>query len=356
MSLVQTCLPAPRRPPPGSTSRGRLTPVLAGLAGLAAVSLVAVSALSGADRPYFDAGDAWWTPVPGQPRLDADDEALSEVLASAPGPASLNIGAFGQPVYQADEDTPRYEIPLTRAGTDAGDWGDNALLGMDIPVPDGARPSTGSDAKLVVVDRDAGLVYDLWGVRRTPGGWEAAWGGLYELDGDGTSDRVAYGEGPDRVAYPEPLSRGTGSGVSSLAGVLRADELLAGAVEHALVFATDMPCGPADTGPHRYPATSTDGFLTDQPCLPQGARVQLDPSLDLSSLSLTPVELTVARALQEYGAYLVDKSGNRFALIAEVPSPRQQRELAGLGVEGDYHYLDGIPMDRFRVLASWDGS
>ena len=43
-----------------------------------------------------------------------------------------------------------YQLDITMAGTGEGQWGRNVLSGVDVPIPDGARPSTGSDAKLVV--------------------------------------------------------------------------------------------------------------------------------------------------------------------------------------------------------------
>ena len=70
------------------------------------------------------------------------------------------------------------------------------------------------------------------------------------------------------------------------------------------------------------PATESDGRpesmlvaavgLTRPPNvlpIPEGARVQLDPALDLDSLSLTPWQKVIARALQRYGMYLADTAG-----------------------------------------------
>lgn len=42
--------------------------------------------------------------------------------------------------------------------------------------------------------------------------------------------------------------------------------------------------------------------------MPMGSRLQLDPSLDLSTLPLEPGEAVIARALQRYGCYVVDSS------------------------------------------------
>ena len=341
-------------------SRRRRVALLGALT-IAALLAVVAAVLGRSDnevRPQvFPRAAAFWTPIPDAPRLDPDSARARELLAEPGAPLSLNVGLYGQPVYLADQDTPRRRVVVTREGADEGSWGRNALAERPVPIPDGAVPSAGSDGKLVVVDEQEGLVYDLWRAQEVDGQWYAEWGGVYPLDGDGSSRHPAYGEGPYSVDEGEPLSRGTGSGVSSLAGLLRVDELAAGDVDHALVFVTDAACGPPQTGPYRWPATTTDGVVTDQACVPQGARLQLDPSLDLDALDLTPVERSVAEALQTYGAYAVDIGGTRFGIVTE--SPRTDEQVATmreLGLDGDYGYLDGIPTDRFRLLASWDGS
>lgn len=351
-------------PPGRPTARRsvRVAAVVAAVLGLFTLAGFVVLASDGrrAEPPKtFAQADAFTTPVVADPQLDPDGARLTRLLADRGAPLSLNVGSFGQPVYVAEADTPRHDLVVRRAGGGSDEWGRNALSEQEVPIPDDAVPSSGSDGKLVVVDAEARRVYDLWRAERIDGQWYADWGGVYPLDGDGSSDRAAYGPAsrPGAVARGEVLSRGTGSGVSSLAGLLRIDELVSGRVDHALVFVTDKACGPPQEGPYRYPATSTDGTVTDGPCLPQGARVRLDPELDLDELDLTPVERTVATALQDFGAYAVDNGGVRFGIITESPRTDGQRSsLAALGVTGDNHYLDGIPTDRFHVLASWDGS
>ena len=77
-------------------------------------------------------------------------------------------------------------------------------------------------------------------------------------------------------------------------------------IEHALVVQSDTVCA----GVFRAPAIKTDGDSTRTDCLPEGARLQLDPSIDVSKITgITPAERTVARALQRYGAYVIDRGG-----------------------------------------------
>jgi hypothetical protein len=57
------------------------------------------------------------------------------------------------------------------------------------------------------------------------------------------------------------------------------------------------------------PALKTDGTSSRSDCILAGSRLQLNPSINLSAIKgLTPAERTVARALQIYGGYLIDRA------------------------------------------------
>jgi hypothetical protein len=105
------------------------------------------------------------------------------------------------------------------------------------------------------------------------------------------------------------------------------------------------------TGAYRiHSATSADGLSTMPGALPEGARVQLDPSLDLDSLHLAPYQETIARAMQTYGMILGD-TGGAFALFAVGRNSFPSDPYKGLLPAGDYPDLSAIPADRFRVLS-----
>ena len=52
------------------------------------------------------------------------------------------------------------------------------------------------------------------------------------------------------------------------------------------------------------PATASDGAYDDPAAIPMGARLQLDPAIDIDALGLPPYEATIAKALQTYGMYV----------------------------------------------------
>lgn len=161
--------------------------------------------------------------------------------------------------------------------------------------------------------------------------WSAKWGNTIRTDGDGI--------------YPDGMSsRASGF---SLAGMIWPEELRAGQINHALVFAHPY----TKAGGPVWPATAADGLSMFPGAIPIGARVQLDPDLDLDSLGLKPYEKVVARALQEYGMILGD-TGGALSLYAISAQSWTDDPYAGLLPAGPYSYLSNIPVDRFRVLAT----
>ena len=93
-------------------------------------------------------------------------------------------------------------------------------------------------------------------------------------------------------------------------GLIRASEVKAGVIPHALACAAPKHL----IGPPVSPATTSDGS-GGSGAIPMGSRLQLDPSVSVSSLGLEPGEEMIARALQTYGAYIVESSSS-FACYA----------------------------------------
>jgi len=283
-----------------------------------------------ADARPFTEDSAWNQPIPDEIVVDRDSQVMVDHLAGD-GYANANLDAFGVPVYHADGDTPRRRVTCTRQ------WDACGLDQEPVPIPDGARPSPGSDGAMVVIDTATGRSYDFWQARPGPdGSWVASWGGIVDVSGDGYT----------------PGAGQTGAGMPRLAGVVRTSEIGRGDIPHALVFSTDNAC----RGTHRYPASKTDGRSDRPDCIPQGSRVQLDPGLPVDEIpGLTPAERAVARALQTYGAYVVDNGGARMAFIFETPTSGEDPYPAA-GLLHDYQRFDDIPWERLRVLRRWDGT
>jgi hypothetical protein len=272
----------------------------------------------------FAASSPWYEPIPPNPVLDPASRAMVAPLSSDP---VADLNAYGIPVYAASATTPRWPVMCTKP------WGICPFANQRVAIPVGARPSSGSDAVLVVIDWPAGRIFELWQASRGPSYWRASWGAVVPIGGDGTGGA-------------------TGSGDSQLAGVVTPAELAAGHIDHALALSSRFACA----GAFRYPAIKTDGDNDGHNCLPEGARVQLDPSINVAGLrGIGPAERVIARALQVYGAYVRDSGGAPMAVVFEAatsgtdPYPR-------LGLVGDYTPLYGIPWNQLRVLRTWNGA
>lgn len=281
-------------------------------------------------RPY-DPSSPWNTPVPPDAVVHPDSDAFVARLGRSGEPLTSDPTQFSVPVYEAAPGTPLVDVEIR---TPAFSWvdGDETIRDprpreVRIPIPAGATPSAGTDGELVVIDLASGAEWGLYQAGRRPDGtWTAQNGYRYDIRWS--------------AAPPEEFfSRG--AGVPYSAGLVRPEEVLAGRVEHALAFAAPDP-GPG----HVPPATKSDGRGVAGLDLPEGARLRLDPALtdaELRAFGLGDRAVTVARAMQTHGMYLIDISG-RPKVVLEA-----EESADWIGIL-DEHSLSGIPFDRFDVV------
>jgi hypothetical protein len=349
-TATATPTPSPSTSPSAGSTSGGTSPKV----GVTSPSPTSTSTASTAARAYFSTSAALWNPIVAAPVLDPRNATVSAALSAPGNNRVLNVVAYGTPIFYADASTPRYSLTVTNAGTDK--WGANDLSNQTVPIPADAAATSGTDGKLIIIDTSTRKVYDMWQAQKVGSGWTVSWGGVYPLDGDGSSHDVTYGSSAYQVAWPQPLTRGTGSGLSSLAGSILTSDVASGVINHALAFSTDIACS-ATIQPQRFPATASDGGSTNSSCLPEGSRIQLDPSLNLASIpGITPMELMVGKALQTYGAYVSDQGGARIAFNVQTPSnAAAEAEYASVGAAGDYVGLGHLPWTHIRVLKSWNG-
>jgi hypothetical protein len=80
--------------------------------------------------------------------------------------------------------------------------------------------------------------------------------------------------------------------------------------------------------------------------MPEGTRLQLDPTLTSSRLAEMGCRgpcLTIARALQRYGMYVIDNSGRPKVML-------EYADTAGWRGFVDAKTVSPIPLSAFRVL------
>ncbi len=309
-----------------SSTKKRL--IIRSLAAAAVVGTVVAVGATPSPSAYAEfAAGAFNAPVAADAPLDPNSTAMVARLARE-NAMYANLVDFGVPIYTVGADTPRHQVQCTQTS-----WGPCPFQDLEVPIPDDAAPNRGSDGAMVVVDESSRTVYEFWQARHSGGQWSTSWGAVNSLDGTGWG------------------GNSTGSGASRLAGVIRVAEIAQGNIPHALVIQSDNVCA----GVVRPPALKTDGTSSRPDCIPEGARIRLDPAVDLATLKLSPAARTVAQALQVYGAYVIDVGRSPMSVSFERDTGAGAGAVGTVyqnaGLRWDYDGLPGIPYDRLQVLA-----
>lgn len=205
---------------------------------------------------------------------------------------------YYHPVYYAKDTDPLY---LVTGGSLVEPY---AVAGKLVHLPAGARPAAGSDHHLAVIDD--GYEWGFWNAQVD----HAA----HVITGAGT-----LGEG--LVGRKVPLS---GSGLNAsctaarfpcLAGIIRAQELAAGEINHSLFMTVHCTNG---TGVYPSDITTKPECTDPTDAPPMGARFQLNMSdAQIDALPVPAWKKTILRAMAHYGLYVGDITGSPWGLIFE---------------------------------------
>jgi hypothetical protein len=247
-------------------------------------------------RPYA-AHSPWNTPIGADPVVDPD----SGVYVGSLGTDRLrsNPRRYTFPVYEVDAAAPLVSVRISDIYSNVSKGGSSLAVSRDgasvsLRLPAGAQPSAGTDAQMIVLDPATGDEWGFWKMAKdASGAWTATNGYHYN---------TAWSSVP-----PEGFGS-RGSGLPYLAGLIRPCEIAQGHIDHALAFAYDYPASG-----FVYPATKSDGLSDEPPAMPEGSRLQLDPSLSdgtIESWGCTGACLIIAHALQRYGMYVIDNAGH----------------------------------------------
>ena len=161
--------------------------------------------------------------------------------------------------------------------------------GGPYPIPRDALVELGWDRRMLVIDRDDGCLFELYGAcNGTHGSWDAGSGAIFRLDSNDPRPQAAAG-----WMSADP------SGLPIFPGLIRFDEARAGVIPHALRFAA-----PRTRRAFVAPATSWGMALDDDPrLLPMGARLRLRSTYRVSR-RLSIESKAILQALQTYGMFL----------------------------------------------------
>jgi hypothetical protein len=277
--------------------------------------------------PLYAADSPWNQAVPADAPIDPNSEAMVDQLVrdiQTGNQPTLSVREWSVTVYAADQNTPRFDVDLV-----AG-WSPYDKL-LNLPIPTGALPDPAADGHLTIIDVSSGYEYDFWQAKqKSDGTWRASWGNRIPLGSSGV--------------YPFGMSA-RGSGFASLAGMIWPGELAQGHIDHALV----MSIPSAARGGPVWPATESDGRSRSDGAIPEGARLQMDPDLDLDGFNMTPYERIIAETLQTYGAFVGDVSGSvELEVINPISYPENPYPEGWF--DSRWTLLTNIPWEHMRVL------
>jgi hypothetical protein len=203
----------------------------------------------------------------------------------------------GANVYMVGPNQPT--VPVELADSTGAVRGALQAAFMAVPIPPGAQPGTDSDSEMTVWQPSTDELWEFWEMHLESDGWHATWGGAMQ--------HVSQSPGYYNANSWPGATNGWGATASSLpmaAGVITMTDIEQGQINHALAVNLPYPCQTI----YSWPAQRTDGAGTASDCIPEGAHLRLDPTLNIPSLHLPKLVQMMAQAAQTYGIYVRDQT------------------------------------------------
>jgi hypothetical protein len=245
----------------------------------------------------------------------------------------LNTYQYSVPVYVVNANQPSVHVTLDAYGPDLQTEFDA------VPLPAGATPARGTDAELTVWQPSTNRLWDFYKLHRAGHGWHATWGGFMSNVSTNPGYFTHSGLTKDWGA--------TATGLPLLGGLVTFADLKRGYINHALAIAL------VETAPRYFawPAQRTDGgtFTRGITAVPEGTRFRLDPSLDIASLHLPPLDRMLAQAAQRYGIVVRDKAG-AVTFVGQAPTSADNPWTEAFGGQYVSKILQQFPWSHLEAL------
>lgn len=209
-----------------------------------------------------------------------------------------------------------------RANSYDGNYGDESDAGpYAIPLSGPIEGNGNGDAHVISVDKDNGILYELYNASVNGNHWEASSGAIFNLKSD--------------ALRPDGWTSADAAGLPIFPGLVRYDEVLKGSIDHAIRFTLrSSNVKPAYISPARHKVNSGGG----QYSLPFGAKIRLKSSFDISGF--TPVQQVILTAMKKYGLILADIGSNMY--FSGAPDERWNND--------ELHQLGSINASSFEVV------
>lgn len=224
---------------------------------------------------------------------------------------------FGIPFVTVSGDQPKVAVTFDSDESDPGPY----------PIPPNAPIEDGGDGHVLVVDRDACVLYETFAsvYHANTNSWSASSGAVFDLKSG--------------ALRTEGFTSADASGGPIFVGLARFEEVAAGAIHHALRFTASR-----SQRAYAHPATHFASGNTSTDVPPMGLRVRMQSSACTNHLTRAgathPQAKVIIEALCMYGLILTDNGSNWF--ISGAPDPRWDNE--------DLDFLKTIPGGDFEAI------
>lgn len=268
------------------------------------------------DCPVFPADNPWNTDISDYPVDPLSDTYIASISAEGDEYLHADFGedpTYGIPYIVVDGDQPLTDITFTEYGdeSDSGPY----------PIPEDAPIEFSGDDHVIAVDGENCMLYELYAAEWNGKGWYAASGAVFNL----LSNELR----------PEGWTSADAAGLPIFPGLVRYDEIEAGAIEHALRFTVNE-----SQRAYILPATHYASSNTDPTLPPMGLRLRLRADFDVSEYE--GMSRIILEALKTYGMIVADNGTSWF--ITGATDPRWD--------DDDLNQLKTVPGDAFEVVVT----
>jgi hypothetical protein len=197
-----------------------------------------------------------------------DGEPMGIPYITVPGTQTKYPATF---TYQSESDPGPYAIPL------------------NAPIEGGS--SSSGDRHVISVDTTNCILYEIYDAYPQTASWQGGSGAIFNL--------------LSNALRPAGWTSADAAGLPIFPGLVRYDEIAAGAIQHAIRFTA-----PQTQNTYVWPARHEASSLTGSQYPPMGARFRLKASVDISGFS--PTNQIILTALKQYGMMLADNGSSWF--------------------------------------------
>ncbi len=199
-----------------------------------------------------------------------------------------------------------------RANSYDGNYGSESDAGpYSIPLNAPLEGNGNGDSHVIAVDKENGLLYELYNASLNGNHWEASSGAIFNLKSN--------------ALRTNGWTSADAAGLPIFPGLVRYDEVLKGTIDHAIRFTLNSSnVKPAYISPARHKVNSSGG----QYSLPFGAKIRLKKDFDITGFP--PRLRVILTAMKKYGLILADIGSNMY--MSGCPDSRWNNdELRQLG-------------------------